>query len=100
MPNYKYVCERCNDEKIHFLPISSDASIKFDCRFCASAPPFPTETMSRRIIKSQFPEKVGREWAGDWFKKTYGHDIGERDRAFASEQAELDKQVKKHISGE
>lgn len=88
MPNYKYKCEKCGCVKAFILPISSDPKEPLECGLCG------TKTMSRRIGRSEFPRKVGKVWAGDWFKKTYGHDIAERDNAYASEQAALDKEAK------
>lgn len=86
MPNYKYKCCKCKKNKIFTLPISTDPKkmMSCDCGYI----------MKRAIIVSQFPEKVGKVWADDWYKKTYGHGLGERDKSYASEQAALDKEVK------
>jgi hypothetical protein len=47
-----------------------------------------------RVISMPSKPMGFKVWAGDWFKKTYGHDMGERDKAYASEQAALDEQVR------
>lgn len=87
MPNYKYVCNECNHSEMVSLPISTDPNKKLKCSKCTK------RSFKRRICISEFPNRVGRVWAGDWFKKTYGHEIGERDKAYANEQAKLDREV-------
>jgi hypothetical protein len=54
--------------------------------------PDEESTMTRRIGRALFPEKVGRVWAGDWFKKTYGHDIDEVAKQRGRERMEHDAQ--------
>ena len=79
MPQYKYKCKECNNEEMFTLNISSDPSRPIHCPMCQykdSNGDF-VPTMTRRIIVSSIPNAVGKVWAGDWYKKTYGHDIGE-----------------------
>lgn len=87
MPNYHYKCGECKGIAKMDLPISTDPKKTFRCFECGYA--------MRRIIVSgaQFPEKVGRVWAGDWFKKTYGHDMteGAERRVREREKYEKDK---------
>jgi len=74
MPNYSYKC--CKSKLIHTieLPISFDPARTIPCECCNGR-----YTMSRVIkLTAQFPEKVGKVWAGDWFRKTYGFDMGEQ----------------------
>ena len=71
MPTYKYKCELCAFEQMMMLPISSDPKEKRVCEDCSKV------TMTRRIGKPQFPKTVGKVFAGDWYKKTYGQDVGD-----------------------
>jgi len=66
------------------LPISTEPSKLFPCFECKGE-------MKRIIVAgAQFPEQVGRVWAGDWFKKTYGHDIGAAARERADDKVRYD----------
>lgn len=89
MPNYKYRCVTCDHVEYFDLPISFEPSKKLDCEGCGDI------SMTRRISRSQFPEKVGKVWAGDWFKQTYGHDMteGAQRRVAQREQYERDKRA-------
>jgi len=70
MPNYHYKCCKCYTIVKFDLPISTDPKKKMCCE-CGY-------TMGRIIVSgAQFPETVGRVWADDWFKKTYGRDMSE-----------------------
>ena len=83
MPNYAYKCCECEKVDLINLPISTDPKYLFLCD-CG-------HNMHRIIISgAQFPEKVGRVYAGDWFKKTYGHDIDEVAKGRAQEKMEYD----------
>lgn len=89
MPNYIYKCCKCKQKTKLNLPISTDPKKFFACR-CGY-------TMHRTIVVAQFPEKVGKVWAGDWFQKTYGHDISEgsvketeKVKAYNKEKADLE----------
>lgn len=90
MPNYIYKCTECDHKEMVELPISSDPSEKRWCKMCHE--PDEESTMTRRIGRALFPEKVGRVWAGDWFKKTYGHDIDEVAKQRGRERMEHDAQ--------
>lgn len=83
MPGYHYKCCKCKGITKLELPISTDPKKFFGCE-CGY-------TMKRIIVAgAQFPEKVGRVWAGDWFKKTYGQDIGEAARERADDKMRYD----------
>lgn len=84
MPNYYYKCCECKTVIKVELPISTDPKKLLVCE-CGY-------TM-KRIIRpgAEFPKNVGRVWAGDWFRKTYGHDMGETSERRAAEKAQFDK---------
>jgi predicted nucleic acid-binding Zn ribbon protein len=83
MPNYAYKCCKCKSIVKKDLQISTDPKKIFPCE-CGY-------TMSRIIVPGAlFPEKVGKVWAGDWFKKTYGHDISEAAKQKGQERMEYD----------
>jgi hypothetical protein len=48
----------------------------------------------KRIIASgaTIPKVVGRVWAGDWFKKTYGHDLTESAHERVKARKEYDRE--------
>jgi len=98
MPTYKYKCQLCAFEQMVILPISSDPKAKRDCEDCNSE-----DVMPRRIGKPQFPKTVGKVFAGDWYKKTYGEDIGaayeERARQQESKKI-LEREFKKMVGDE
>jgi hypothetical protein len=71
------------------MGISSDPKKKL---FCPNDCVYATETMTRRIITSSIPNVVGKVWAGDWFKKTYGHDIGEASQGAVNERSQYEKE--------
>lgn len=75
MPNYIYKCTYCGASYDMNLPMSSDPKIKYHCfaTDCDSR----TDCVTRRIGRPSFPKKVGKVFAGDWFKKTYGIELGE-----------------------
>lgn len=83
MPNYHYKCCECKEVVEVTLPISTDPKAPLSCE-CGY-------TMSRIIVAgAQFPEKVGKVWAGDWFKKTYGRDMSEEATRRANKKMEYD----------
>ena len=92
MPKYRYKGLGCGKYYEVFSPkmlsLEEDEAHNSPCGCLVSAC-----VRVRTIIKPAPPQGF-KEWAGDWFKKTYGHEMGERDRAYASEQQELDNQVK------
>ena len=74
MPNYIYKCTECDHKVVIELAISYDPKVKFGCPNCNTAS--DKRTMTRRIGLATFPANCNTVFAGDWFKKTYGHDIG------------------------
>lgn len=88
MPNYKYKCTSCGHIEVMFLKISTSPGKHFDCTNCESK-----ETMTRRISKPAGHQGL-KVWAGDWFKKTYGHDMGEAAAKKASVLDEHRKEVR------
>ena len=87
MPNYRYKCCKCKQYKDFSLPISTDPARLMACG-CGYS-------MKRVMIAAQIPNTVGKVWAADWYKKTYGHELGGKDSAYASEQKALDVQAAK-----
>lgn len=83
MPNYIYRCIECNHKYICQLPISFDPKIKLACRYSHNGTEF---TMTRRIGTPSFPSNCNKVFAGDWFKKTYGFEIGEKETTKAEFQ--------------
>ena len=71
MPNYKYRCIKCDYEEKWDMPISTNPKLSLYCPSCEL-----DGTMTRRISVAQFPKEVGKVFAGDWYKKEYGHEIG------------------------
>jgi putative FmdB family regulatory protein len=70
MPTYSYKCPDCESISDHFLPMSTDPEKKMPCPACFGA-------KSYRVI-TRAPMVNGlKVFAGDWFKKTYGHELGE-----------------------
>jgi hypothetical protein len=47
----------------------------------------------RRIIASKPAVHGFKVWAGDWFKKTYGHDLNEGAERKAKERLEYEKEL-------
>lgn len=68
MPNYNYRCCKCKQITELALPISTDPKKLLGCE-CGY-------TM-RRVMRVPGAVKGFKTFAGDWFKKTYGHDVGE-----------------------
>ena len=70
MPGYSYKCGKCKQITMLELPISTDPDKRFGCE-CGY--------LMKRVIAvvPQFPKEVGKVFAGDWFKKTYGSELGE-----------------------
>ena len=95
MPNYIYKCTECDFTKTIELSISFNPKKKLLCNMCSDehpdVRPYPEFTMTRRIGKPSFPANCNKVFAGDWFKKTYGYDIGDR----ATTRAELQRDIKK-----
>ena len=100
MPNYIYKCLECDHSELIELPISSDPSERRWCKLCHE--PDEEHTMTRRIGKSQFPKNVGKVFAGDWYKKTYGIELGQGslDKARqAEDRKNLEREFKKQMEG-
>ena len=92
MPAYKYKCTTCDYEEMHTLNISSDPQKRL---FCPNVCVYATPTMTRRIISPSIPRVVGKVWAGDWFKDTYGHDIGEAAQGAVNEKRDYEREKMK-----
>lgn len=87
MPNYNYQCKSCGVTEKKFLPISTDPAQLFPC-VCGSE-------MSRGIIRQG--EVTGlKTFAGDWFKKTYGHELGEDGMSAAEKKADYQRLLREH----
>lgn len=84
LPNYTFKCDECEDVVKKFLRLSSDPRELLDCGCGAK--------MRRIIVVSQIPSAVGKVWAGDWFKKTYGHDIAEGTERKSKEKVSFEKE--------
>lgn len=86
MPNYHYRCTECKEVTILNLSISTDPNEPRECQCSGDM---------KRIIASTPPAHGFKVWAGDWFAKEYGHDIGEgamkRVEARKEYERELDK---------
>ena len=89
MPNYKYKCISCAHTETMFLKMSTDPKKRFDCKECDGE-----QSMTRRISKPA-GHKGFKVWAGDWYKKTYGRDLGEGAHERASRIAEHRREVKR-----
>lgn len=96
MPNYKYACNKrdCDYFCVMDLPISFDPKIKFQCDKCATP-----KSLSRRISASQVPRNTTAVYAGDWYKETYGEEIGQKDLEHADQQRALERERKELSKG-
>ena len=93
MPNHIYRCTQCEYQESRLilgLPSEEVLDAPFKCNGCGAL------AMKRRpcLVSSSFG--MPKERAGDWFKKTYGHDIGEKDEEKAEQQRNMD-QVKRSL---
>lgn len=72
MPKYLYKCNRCEDIVDVPLPIS------FDPKQFINFPGHKNVCLGLfwRIMRAPGAVKGFKTFAGDWFKKTYGQDIG------------------------
>lgn len=88
MPNYTYKCNKCEATHTVTLPMSTDPKQLRDCAEC--------DGKCKRIIVSGavVPKVVGKVWAGDWFKKTYGHDMFEGADRMVSERRDYEREKK------
>lgn len=94
MPNYLYKCTKCEDKIDITLPISSDPKQLLESPghkvYC--------DGLYKRIMRPFGSIKGLRVFAGEWFKKTYGHDMGEayEDKARQKEDREtLEREYKR-----
>ena len=71
MPNYLYKCTECDDIMDIILPISSDPKQLL----LSPGHQVHCKGAYTRIMRPFNSIKGLRTFAGDWFKKTYGHDI-------------------------
>ena len=71
MPNYLYKCNICETIYDIFLPISHDPKLLYKCE------QNKCNGLCNRIMRQWGAVKGFKVFAGDWFKKKYGHDIGE-----------------------
>jgi len=94
MPNFLYKCELCKDIIDIPLPIS------FDPKETINHPGHKNICLGlfKRIMRAPGAVKGFKTFAGDWFKKTYGHDIAKpyEDKArqktdYETMKRELDK---------
>lgn len=86
MPNHIYRCSKCEYQESRLilrLPSSDELDKPSKCNGCGAV------SMERKpcLVSSSFG--MPKERAGDWFKRTYGHDIGEKDEAKAEQQKSL-----------
>jgi len=72
VPNYVYKCERCKAKYSLKLPMSHDAKILYNCEDSRCI------GLCRRIIAPGATFGMPKVRAGDWFKKTYGKELGEK----------------------
>jgi hypothetical protein len=77
VPNYIYKCTECDHKEIAELPISFSPKIRLPCDDCYSGHPDEEFTMTRRIGTPSFPTNCNKVFAGDWYKKQYGHELGQ-----------------------
>jgi putative FmdB family regulatory protein len=91
MPNYKYKCYSCNLIDEIFLPISTDPQKLFCCPGC------PDGTMRRMTGLINPAATLGlKVFAGDWYKKTYGHELGEDGESAAEKKRDLKRALEQH----
>jgi putative FmdB family regulatory protein len=87
VPNYNYKCRKCETVEKKFLPISTDPSKLLEC---------PCGGEMFRSVISQGPVNGLKTFAGDWFKKTYGHELGEDGMSAAEKKADYESLLKEH----
>lgn len=93
MPGYVYKCTECKEYAKFQLPISTDPDRQMTCPECGGP-------MNRSVTIAQFPTTVGKVFAADWFKKQYGHELGERDKQYADEQKKIDREAADFLAKE
>lgn len=92
MPKYTYKCPRCEDTFEVTLPMSADPKKLLNYpghkNMCLG--------LFKRIITPGASFKGFKVFAGDWFKKTYGFDIGEKETTKAELQKDCRRAEEKH----
>lgn len=98
MPKYTFHCSKCHKISVLDIRLSTyienpDKIYKCDCG----------HTMRRAIKNSHLPtvdSNIMKEFAGDWFKKEYGHEIDEvaQDKAAQKRDREtLERELRKEL---
>jgi hypothetical protein len=89
VPNYNYKCSQCLVVDSMFLPMSTDPKQQFVCTKCGG--------LTNRIC-TMLPGGINglKTFAGDWFKKTYGHELGEDGMSAAEKKADYESLLKEH----
>lgn len=92
MTNYRYKGTVCGDYFEHFVVgLKSPDEDKNHDAYCSCG--IEVCTQIRVMSKPQQPMGF-KVWAGDWHKKTYGREIGERDLKYADKQKKLDESAR------
>lgn len=86
MPNYNYKCAGCSVIREFFLPISTEPSKPIECESCKG--------MMSRIIRLPSGITGLKVFAGDWYKKTYGHELGQDGDDSAANRRDFEQAVK------
>lgn len=86
MPNYHHRCAECDEVTVLNLPISTDPAAPQKCECGGNM---------KRIIASAPAAHGFKVWAGDWFKKTYGHDMAEGAQRRVNAREEYEKELDK-----
>jgi len=66
--------------------MSSDPEERLWCRECPNSVEM---TMTRRIGKPRIGKISNKVYAGDWYKKQYGHELGEGSLEKAQQQEDM-----------
>ncbi len=92
MPNYLYKCSNCKDIIDINLPMSFEPTeMIFNSghkKVCVGR--------FKRIMRKPGAVKGFKVFAGDWFKKEYGFDIGEKETTKAEFQRDVKLAGEKH----
>jgi putative FmdB family regulatory protein len=91
MPNYNYKCRDCSEVTTLELRMSTDPALEFPCPKCGNG------KMFRSVILCRPPNGL-KVFAGDWFKKTYGHEIGEDGETAAEKKAGMEAALRQHAA--
>jgi len=90
MPNYDYRCGSCATVERLFLPISTDPAKPLVCEHCGD--------LAYRYMGSNKPSATNglKTFAGDWFRKTYGHELGEDGQSAAEKKRDFQRAAEEH----